>query len=88
MTAVVFFAAYLKIHTKNMTISKRVDTKKVIKKMNGMTGAEIKACCTEAGYHAIRESRITIQEKDFLNGIKKVLHTEGLEGEDYMRMFG
>ena len=77
-----------KIHTKNMTISKRVNVEKIIKKMNGMSGAEIKACCTEAGYYAIRENRVTIQEKDLLNGIRKVLRTEGLEGEDYLRMFG
>lgn len=77
-----------KIHTKNMKIGKRVKTKDVVQRMLGMSGAEIKAACTEAGYHAIRENRSTIQEKDFNYGIKKVLRDEALEGEDYMRMFG
>lgn len=77
-----------KIHTKNMTIGKRVKVEKILKRMIGMTGAEIKGACTEAGYHAIRENRSTIQEKDFIYGVNKVLRTEGEEGHDYMRMFG
>ena len=77
-----------KIHTKDMTLSKRIKIDKILKKMTDMSGAEIKAVCTEAGYHAIRENRTTIQEKDLLGAVRKVKHLEANEGKDYMRMFG
>jgi len=77
-----------KIHTKNMKLSKRMDMDRIFRMMAGFSGAEVKASCTEAGYHAIREERTMIQEKDFISGIRKVNREEALEGEDYMRMFG
>jgi ATP-dependent 26S proteasome regulatory subunit len=56
--------------------------------MEGFSGAEIHATCTEAGYFAIREERTKITKQDFLKAIEKVKQEEKLEGEDYMRMFG
>jgi proteasome regulatory subunit len=56
--------------------------------MEGLSGAEIKAICTEAGYFAIRENRTKIKEDDFLSAIAKVKKTEMLEGDDYLHMFG
>ena len=76
------------IHTRNMKLSKRLNKAHVLKPLNGMTGAEIRAVCTEAGYHAIRENRTTIQQKDFRAAVKKVLREEAKEGQDYLRMFG
>lgn len=77
-----------KIHTKNMTLDKRINTERICEQMKGLTGAEIKAACTEAGYAAIRVNRYRVIEKDFKEGIKKARREEALEGEDYMRMFG
>jgi len=52
-----------------------------------MSGAEIKAVCTEAGYAAIRENRFIISKDDFLASKEKVLRSEELEGDDYLGMF-
>lgn len=75
----------LKIHTKNMTLDK-VDLKKVISKMDGMSGAEIRAVCTEAGYFAIRKNKTSVVTQDFLEAVAKVKAEE--EGNDeYLSMF-
>ncbi len=78
----------LKIHSKDMSLSKDVDLANLAALMEDLCGAEIKAVCTEAGYFAIRESRNTITRKDFLKAIEKVKKEERTEGEDYMNMFG
>jgi proteasome regulatory subunit len=77
-----------KIHTKNMTLGKDINLNQVYDKMDGFSGAEIKAVCTEAGYYAIRENRYKITEKDLLDAVEKVKRQEELEGTDYMNMFG
>jgi proteasome regulatory subunit len=56
--------------------------------MEGFSGAEIKAVCTEAGYFAIRSNRTAITHKDFIEAIKKVKEREEQEGTDFMTMFG
>jgi len=78
----------LKIHSKNMTLGKDIDLVNISSLMEDLSGAEIRAVCTEAGYFAIRENRTKITRKDFLKGIDKVRQEEETEGEDYMRMFG
>ncbi|MBW2976290.1 proteasome-activating nucleotidase [Candidatus Woesearchaeota archaeon] len=78
----------LKIHCRNMNLSKDIDLKSLSAAMEDLSGAEIKAVCTEAGYFAIRENRTSATRKDFLKGIDKVKQEEQEEGEDYMRMFG
>jgi len=77
-----------KIHTRNMTLDKKINVDQLIKKMENFSGAEIKAVCTEAGYFAIRANRTKILKDDFLKAIEKVKKEEALEGQDYMRMFG
>jgi len=76
-----------KIHTRKMTIG-RINMEKIIKTLEGFSGAEIKAVATEAGYFAIRENRTKIKEQDFLQGIQKVAAEVELEGSDYLKMFG
>jgi len=78
----------LKIHTKNMSLGVDIDLSNISSLMEDLSGAEIKAVCTEAGYFAIRENRTKITRKDFLKGIEKVNQEEQAEGQDYMRMFG
>ncbi|MFC1697833.1 AAA family ATPase, partial [Nanoarchaeota archaeon] len=77
-----------KIHTKEMTLDKKINLNKVQKELEGLSGAEIKAVCTEAGYFAIRENRTKIVQKDLLDGVIKVKKLEKLEGQDYINMFG
>ena len=75
------------IHTKNMSLD-RINKEKLIKELDGFSGAEIKAVCTEAGYFAIREDRTIITMNDFKKAIIKVNEEENTEGKDYMNMFG
>ena len=76
-----------KIHIKAMSLEK-VNYDKLFSLMEGFSGAEVRAVCTEAGYFAIREDRTKIKESDFVKAIKKVSEEESLEGKDYMNMFG
>jgi len=75
-----------KIHTKSLSMNK-VNGVEVITAMDGMSGAEIKAVVTEAGYFAIRESRTKVTEDDFYSAIEKVRTGEPMDDE-YMAMFG
>jgi proteasome regulatory subunit len=76
-----------KIHTKNMTMGK-INMEKMIKMLEGFSGAEIKAVATEAGYFAIRENRTKIKEADFISAVQKVSSEVDTESDDYLRMFG
>jgi len=61
---------------------------KIVKALEGFSGAEIKAVATEAGYFAIREDRTSIKEDDIFDAIRKVSEETEFEGEDFMNMFG
>ena len=76
------------IHTKKMKLDSTIDIEKIITLMDGFSGAETKAVCTEAGYFAIRQNREKIVQEDFLKAIDKVKLEEEAEGKDYMNMFG
>ncbi len=78
----------LKIHSQNMSLTGNVDLAALSLAMDEMSGAEIKAICTEAGYFAIRENRTKVTKDDMLKGITKVRQEEKEEGRDYMNMFG
>lgn len=75
------------IHSARMKLA-RLDANVLCKKMEGMSGAEIKAVCTEAGYFAIRKNKITVTKNDFDNAIEKILRSEQSEGKDHIAMFG
>ncbi|MBI5073018.1 AAA family ATPase [Candidatus Woesearchaeota archaeon] len=80
-------AQIFKIHSKKMAMEKNINIESFLKKMQGMSGAEVQAICTEAGYFAIRNNRIQVSEKDFLDAIEKILKKE--EGEKELpQMFG
>ncbi len=76
-----------RIHTKDMSMPK-LNMMKVRELLGRMSGAEIKAVATEAGYFAIRANRTKITEADLNKSIRKVKEEKQLEGDDYMRMFG
>ena len=75
----------LKIHSKNMSLN-NIDGKKIIDRMSGFTGAEVRAVCTEAGYCAIRDNRSKVNTDDFMRAIEKVNRLED-ESSD-LSMFG
>jgi len=77
-----------KIHTKKMHIEKRAELAKIVKKLDGFSGAEVKAAVTEAGYYAIRADRTVVKEADLFKAIQKVRRAEEREGKDYIGMFG
>jgi len=76
-----------KIHTKHMTLDKKIRKEAILKKMKGFSGAEVKAVCTEAGYFAIRNNRTKVNHHDFLCAIDKIKKEEA-EGDEFIRMFG
>ncbi len=73
-----------KIHTRNMNLN-NIDIKKLAEETKDLSGAEIKAVCTEAGYIAIRNNRYNINYQDFMDAIQKIRIEEQ---DDYMMMFG
>lgn len=76
----------LDIHTKNMSVS--MDNDKIVKLLEGMSGAEIHAVATEAGYCAIRDNRTKVKETDFIDSIEKMKAEEGEAQKEYINMFG
>lgn len=78
----------LKIHSQNMSLDNDVDLVNLTLTMEDLSGAEIKAVCTEAGYFAIRENRTKVTGKDMLKAVEKVKLEEQEEGQDYLNMFG
>ena len=77
-----------KIHSKDMNFDKKFNFEILVSRMEGFSGAEIKAVCTEAGYFAIRDDRIFVKKEDFLKAIEKVKQEEKTEGQDYAGIFG
>ena len=61
----------LKIHSKKMNLMRGIDLKKIADKMVGASGAEMKACCTEAGMFALRERRVHVTQEDFESKVMK-----------------
>lgn len=41
--------------------------------MSGASGAELKACCTEAGMFALRERRVHVTQEDLEMAVTKVM---------------
>ena len=72
-----------KVHTKNMNLQK-VNVNELVSRMEGFSGADIRAVCTEAGYFAIRENRDYVVQNDFSEAIEKLK----VEEEDESGFFG
>ncbi|CAG8480362.1 10104_t:CDS:10 [Acaulospora morrowiae] len=67
------------IHTSRMTLSDDVDLEEFVMSKDDLSGADIKAICTEAGLLALRERRMKVIAEDFRKAREKVLYrkTEG-----------
>ena len=63
------------INIRHMSIDKKVSAKKLAEMTEGLSGAEIKNLCTEAGMLAIRDGRDKVTEKDFNAAKLKVMET-------------
>jgi len=62
------------IHTSKMTLSDDVDLEKFIMSKDELSGADIKAICTEAGMLALRERRMKVCQEDFNKAKEKALY--------------
>jgi len=62
----------LKIHTAEMSIAKGINYKKIASETEGLSGADLRALCVEAGMHAIKNKRVKINSKDFDEALDKV----------------
>lgn len=63
----------LRIHSRKMNLMRGIDLKRIADKMTGASGAELKACCTEAGMFALRERRVHVTQEDFEMAVTKVM---------------
>jgi len=62
----------IKIHTSGMSIGKGINYKRLSEETEGLSGADIRALCIEAGMSAIKNKRIKINSKDFKEALDKV----------------
>lgn len=64
----------LSIHTQKMTLAEDVDLDEVVNTKESLTGADVKAICTEAGLLALSERRMKVFMKDFSKAKEKTLY--------------
>lgn len=63
-----------------MSLNADVDLEEFVSQKDDLSGADIKAICTEAGLMALRERRMQVQMADFRSARERVLKTK-MEGE-------
>mmetsp|Transcript_17663 Transcript_17663/g.47554 ORF Transcript_17663/g.47554 Transcript_17663/m.47554 type:complete len:443 (-) Transcript_17663:1114-2442(-) len=72
------------IHTQKMTLADDVNLEEFVMSKDELSGADIKAVCTEAGLLALRERRMKVSQAEFRKAKENVLykkkggHPEGL----------
>ncbi len=81
------------IHTASMSLDKDVDVAVLAERISKekFSGASIRNVCTEAGYLAIREDRVTVSQQDFETAITKIIKSQQESEEDaadFLPMFG
>lgn len=64
------------LHTGKMSLSEDVDLEEFISQKDDLSGADIKAICSEAGLMALRERRMRVQMEDFRTARERVLKTK------------
>jgi proteasome regulatory subunit len=62
----------IKIHTTKMAMAKGVNYKNLASETDGLSGADLRALCVEAGMGAIKGKRIKVSYKDFTVALEKV----------------
>merc|ERR1711951_128407 len=62
------------IHTNKMTLADDVDLETFVMAKDELSGADIKAVCTEAGMLALRERRMKVCQEDFVKAKEKALY--------------
>lgn len=62
------------IHTQKMTLADDVNLEEFVLSKDELSGADIKAVCTEAGMLALRERRMKVTQSDFSKAKDKALY--------------
>ena len=62
----------IKIHTKEMSVCKGINYKKIAAETEGLSGADLRALCVEAGMNAINDKLAKISSKNFFDALEKV----------------
>ena len=62
------------IHTSRMTLAEDVNVAELIMAKDDLSGADIKAICTEAGLLALRDRRMKVTNEDFKKSKESVLY--------------
>merc|ERR1712199_139813 len=62
------------IHTGRMSLGEDVDLETFVMAKDELSGADIKAVCTEAGLLALRERRMKVTQDDFVKAKEKALY--------------
>ncbi|KAI7536180.1 26S protease regulatory subunit, partial [Hortaea werneckii] len=68
------------LHTSKMSLAPDVDLEEFISQKDELSGADIRAICSEAGMMALRERRMRVNMADFRTARENVLKTKS-EGE-------
>ena len=62
----------LKIHSHAMSLTRNLSLKKLVRETEGMSGADLRALCVEAGMHAIQQEREKVCAADFRQALEKM----------------
>jgi proteasome regulatory subunit len=76
-----------KIHTHKMSLEPEIDFESLASRIEGATGADIKAITTEAGMFAIREDRTVVTVSDFEHAVDKVFGANITRSRDVGAMY-
>ncbi len=81
--------AILKVHTKNMPLSKDVSLNELVKKTDGFSGADLESLAREAALNAMREDSKAkeVRMKHFNRALEKTIPSLSKEVIDYYRKF-
>jgi proteasome regulatory subunit len=64
----------IKIHASGMSTQRGVNYKKLAGNTEGLSGADLRALCVEAGMNAINAKRPKVNSKDFAEALDKILN--------------
>jgi 26S proteasome regulatory subunit T2 len=62
------------IHTSRMSLGEDVNLDEFVNAKDELSGADIKAMCTEAGLLALRERRMRVTQDDFSKAKEKIIY--------------
>ncbi|EKX73477.1 26S protease regulatory subunit, putative [Theileria equi strain WA] len=80
-------AEILRIHSRKMNLVRDIDLDVIAAEMPGVSGAEIKAVCTEAGMFALRERRVHVTQEDFQMAVAKVMKRDADKNVSFTKLW-